>query len=181
MRGVQAVAARQEARVPREMRSHPDLPKVVEALSRSYRPLWRESSVEVPVVPFSEGLAAALRRASQKGFLVRGLETASEVLGNEKRGIDRSSSEGGSSAATGISRLIVAATDGSERFYRAVESLLVAHRPRVLAVLAEADAYRFGEEVFRTGRLCRLVLVTRRKAVADVLLALAHAETACGG
>jgi len=72
-----------------------------------------------------------------------------------------------------VSRLLVMADDGAERFYRQVERLLLRHGPRVLAVRLEVDADTLGEMVFGPGRRARLLLLAHKEAVSGVLLSMA--------
>ena len=71
-----------------------------------------------------------------------------------------------------ISRLLILANDGAERFYRNVETILYRHKPRVLAVLHEIDAIGLGELLFGPGNIARLVMLNHKQAVGSVLLAM---------
>lgn len=71
-----------------------------------------------------------------------------------------------------VSRLLVLADDGAERFYRHVETVLRRHGPRVLAVRVEVDAGALGELLFGPGHLVRLLMIEHKKAVCAVLLAM---------
>ena len=72
-----------------------------------------------------------------------------------------------------ISRLLVLADDGAERFYRRVEALLRRHGPRLMAVRLGIDAEGLGEMLFGPGRAARLLLIEHKTAVGAILLALA--------
>ncbi len=64
--------------------------------------------------------------------------------------------------------------DGSERFYRNVESLIQRHTPRVLALRLTTDEGTLGELLFGPDQRARLLLVEHKDAVSTVLLALAE-------
>ena len=72
-----------------------------------------------------------------------------------------------------ISRLLILANDGAERFYRQVESLLQRHGPRVMAVRLQADAEQLGGLLYGPGRAARLLMIVHKAAVGAALMALA--------
>jgi hypothetical protein len=72
-----------------------------------------------------------------------------------------------------VSRLLLLADDGADRFYRQVETLLRRHGPRVLAVVLEIDEHGLGELLFGPGRVARLLMLEHKQAVGSVLLAMA--------
>jgi hypothetical protein len=80
-----------------------------------------------------------------------------------------------------ISRLLLLADDGADRFYRRVESLLRRHGPRVLALRLDLDAAALGGLLFGPGRRARLLLIEHKDAVCRVLLALAGEGEDTGG
>ncbi len=71
-----------------------------------------------------------------------------------------------------VSRLLVLADDGAERFYRQVERLLRRYGSRVLAVRLEADADALGELLFGTNGRARLLMLNHKEAVSAFLLAM---------
>ena len=73
-----------------------------------------------------------------------------------------------------VSRLLILARDGAQRFYRNVETLLRRHGPRVLAVRLEIDEKGLGELLFGPHQVARLVMLEHKNAVASVLLAMAE-------
>ena len=72
-----------------------------------------------------------------------------------------------------VSRLLLLANDGAERFYRNVEAMLHRHGHRVLAILLEIDASGLGELQFGPGSIARLVMLEHKQAVGSALLAMA--------
>jgi hypothetical protein len=104
---------------------------------------------------------------------VRSLEKAEQTLAAEERGQQMADRQSGIVRGVRISRLLVLANDGAERFYRRVEALLRQHGPRLIAVRLAIDARGLGEMLFGPGRAARLVLVERKTAVGAILLTLA--------
>jgi hypothetical protein len=105
--------------------------------------------------------------------VIRGLEGAERALAAEDRGLRLVHGAGAMGSHVRVSRLLVLAADGAERFYRHVETLLRRHGPRLLAVRVDADAGVLGELLFGPGRLARLLMIEHKEAVSAVLLAIA--------
>lgn len=160
-------------RLPRAVEADPRAAEILRRLAVETLPLWREGGLCVPVVSLTIELAAALRKVRGTGRVVRSLENAETVLAAEERGQRMADKESGVVRGVRISRLLLLADDGADRFYRNVETQLQRHGGRVLALRLAADAVTLGELLFGPGQRARLVLVERKEAVTAVLLALA--------
>jgi hypothetical protein len=168
-------------RLPRLVEADPRGPDVLRRLSTHTMPLW-SAGVEVPTVELNPDLAEVLRSAERAGQVIRGLESAERALAAEERGLRLARGASQMRPDVRISRLLVLADDGAERFYRRVETLLRRHGPRVLAVRLDMDARALGESLYGPGRLVRLLMIMRKEAVSAILLAIAgHGEGAEGG
>lgn len=159
-------------RLPRAVEADPRAAEILRRLAAETLPLWREGGLRVPVVPLTSELAAALRKVRGTGRVVRSLENAETVLAAEDRGQRMADKESGVVRGVRVSRLLLLADDGADRFYRNVETQLQRYGGRVLALRLAADAVTLGELLFGSGQRARLVLVERKEAVAAVLLAL---------
>jgi hypothetical protein len=159
-------------RLPRLVEADPRGPDVLRRLSTHTMPLW-SAGVEVPTVELNPDLAEVLRSAERAGQVIRGLESAERALAAEEQGLRLAQGDSHRRAHVRISRLLVLADDGAERFYRHVETLLRRHGPRVLAVRLNVDARALGELVFGPGRRVRLLMVVHKEAVGAMLLAMA--------
>lgn len=148
---------------------------LLEQLAANARPLWSQSPLLVPSVIAQDEWKTALRSASQSGFIVRGLEAAERRLAEEQRGLSLVEKEPRETGVR-ISRLLLVANDGAERFYRNVEALLKRHGPRLYAIRLELDEHDLGELLFGADRVARLVLVDHKSAVAAVFQAIARVE-----
>ena len=160
-------------RLPRQVESDPRAQQLLHVLTAKTRVLWQEGELEVPVAALRSELAAALRSAFGAGRVVRSLESAERTLAAEERGLSLADRQSIVPRGVRVSRLLVMADDGAERFYRQVERLLLHHGPRVLAVRLEVDADTLGEVVFGPGRRARLLLLDHKEAVSGVLLSMA--------
>jgi hypothetical protein len=160
-------------RLPRSTEEDPGAAHLASEIAARARPLWAGGKLSAVQAAPAPALKAALKRARSAGQIVRGLEGAERALAAEERGqlhVDRKT---GVERGRRVSRLLVLADDGAERFYRNVESLLRRHATRVLAVRLSADEHALGEMLFGPDERARLLLIEHKDAVSAVLLALA--------
>jgi hypothetical protein len=160
---------------PREIESEPGAAALRERLVALARPLWREGTIAAPVVPLDAALAAALAAAGPPGTLVLGLEAATSALDREERGLAAADARAQATRPARVSRLLLLADDGAERFYRAAESTARRHGARVLTCRVAAPSDALGRAVLGHPAGVKAVLVRHKQAVAAVLRALAAA------
>jgi len=160
-------------RLPRLVESDPRGKQLLNILTTQTRPLWQGSELEVFLYKLNPELAAVLRNALNAGQVVRSLENAERTLDAEERGLRMVDRRSDKPRGVRISRLLLLADNGAERFYRQVERLLRHHGHRVLAVRLEMDADTLGELLFGPGHLVKLLMLNHKKAVCEVLLAMA--------
>ncbi len=161
-------------RLPKSVESDPRGPQLLSNLTTHARPLREGSEIAIPVVGMTRELAEALRSAYSAGQVVRSLENAERKLAAEERGLQMADRQSGSPRGVRVSRLLLIADDGSERFYRQIETLLLRHGPRVLAVRLEIDEQGLGELLYGPGQVARLLMLEHKQAVGSVLLAIAE-------
>lgn len=159
-------------KLPRRLEADPRLPAIQAVLTRELRLLWAGGTVYAPHVPLTTGLEQELRRALHFRHLERGLEHIEQVLGNEKRGLSAQLAKQGATAARRVSRLLLVANDGAERFYRACESLMLAHTDRLLCVVVESPSGELAQNLFGEDRSIKALLISDKEAVTETLLAL---------
>ncbi len=160
-------------RLPRKVEEECDAGRLANELVARAQPLWAGGELRVARAELAPGLEAALRSAYSAGRIVRGLEGAERALGVEKRGQKRVDHKTGVDRGQRVSRLLLLANDGSDRFHRRVESLLLRHAPRVLALRVSAAEDTLGRLLVGRDQVARLLLVKHKDAVSAVLLALA--------
>jgi hypothetical protein len=161
-------------RLPKLVEADPRGQELLRGLTAHARPLWPGGKVRVPTVAFNPALAEALRAAHKTGQLVRSLENAEHRLEAEGRGLDLVDQKSGVSRGERVSRLLVLADNGAERFYRKVEKLLRQHGPRVLALRLDVKAETLGQMLFGSGHRALLLLLAHKEAVSAMLLSLAE-------
>jgi hypothetical protein len=160
-------------RLPKSVESDPRGSQLLCNLTTHTRLLWQRSEIRIPVAGMTLELAEALRQAYSAGCVVRSLENAERTLAAEERGLRMADRQSGLPRGVRISRLLLLANDGAERFYRHIEALLRRHGPRVLAVCLEIDENGLGELLFGPHCVARLLMLEHKQAVASVLLAMA--------
>ena len=158
---------------PRDIEADPCAAALRARLASGAIPLWRESTTIVPVLPLDRALAAALGHAAREGTLVRGLEAASTALDREELGLAALATRDGTARAQRISRVLLLANDGAERFYRAADRTTRRHAARLLTCRLDVPADELGRVVVGGPAAVKAVLVHRKGAVAAVLRALA--------
>ena len=160
-------------RLPKSIASDPRAPRLLDALVHADCPLWPGGTLKVREARLRTDLQDALRAAHHAGRIVRSLEKAEHKLATEARGQQMADQKSGLSRGDRLSRLLLVANDGSERFYRQVERLVLRHGPRVMAVQLVIDAEGLGNHLFGPGASARLVMIDHKEAVGAVLLTLA--------
>jgi len=159
-------------RLPRLVETDPRRQELLRILTARARLLWPGGKIRVPTVAFSPNLAEALRTAHRAGQVVRSLEGAERRLAAEDRGLGLVDQQSGVLRGARVSRLLLVADDGADRFYRQVERLLHRQGPRVLALRLDVRAETLGPMLFGPGRRAVLLLLDHKEAVGAVLLAL---------
>lgn len=154
------------------MDGDPRAPAVQARLESASERLWPGGTLAVLDATLDDALCAVLQRAVDDGRITRGLESASKALDAEARGLDRADANAGTTRGARISRLLLLANDGAERFYRHVESLLARHAGRAIAVRLDVDAAALGARVFGDGAIAKLVMLDHKMAVAAALYAI---------
>jgi hypothetical protein len=160
-------------RLPKSVESEPRGTQLLRNLTTHTRLLWQGSEIEIPVARMTLELAEVLKKAYSAGQVVRSLEKAERTLAEEERGLRMADRQIGVPRGVRVSRLLLLANDGAERFYRQIDALLRRHGPRVLAVRLEIDENGLGELLFGAGRVARLLLLEHKHAVGSALLAMA--------
>ena len=160
-------------RLPRTIEDEFGATNLASELVARARPLWAGGTLSVAQAEVTPALEAALASAFSAGQIVRGLEAAERVLSAEERGLKHVDRKTGVERGVRVSRLLVLAGDGAERFYHDVESLLHQHGPRVLALRLSVDESTLGRLLFGPDQVARLLLVEHKNAVSMVLRALA--------
>ncbi len=135
-----------------------------------------EGELVVPLLTVTAALAQALRTAQRRGHLRIGLEAAEEKLAHERRGLLKMEREQGLQVGKRISRLILVADDGTDRFYRSVEWLAKDHASRMLVCRLAIPGAEIGRILFGEERNIKLLLVDHKDTVSLIFQSLIPEE-----
>lgn len=162
-----------ELRLPRAVEAHPAASRFAGELQARSAPLWTDGETNAVCCTLTPRVALCLENARDAGHLARGLEGAARELAAEDRGLRKVDRRTNVVRGGRVSRVLVLANDGAERFYRNVDKLVREHRPRVLALRTTSDQEALAASIFGPGQLVRALLLTHKDAVSELLLALA--------
>ncbi|MDY0186569.1 MAG: hypothetical protein RBR16_01460 [Syntrophus sp. (in: bacteria)] len=151
--------------LPRELQSSENGAAIQAALQAQTRRLRSESDLAVPVLALNSLLSQVLKTAERRGHLCIGLEAAGEKLARERKGLLKMVREQGLFVGERISRLILVANDGTERFYRSVDWLAKDHGSRMLVCLLDVPGIEIGRILFGKERNIKLLLIDHKDTV----------------
>ena len=160
---------------PREIEADPCATALRARLDAAAAPLWANGTAAAPRLHAEPPLVAALERLAREGALVLGLEAAQAALDSEEAGLAALAAREKKARPSRVSRVLLLASDGAERFYRAAESLTRAHATRLLTCRLDTAAETLGRHVLGRPASVKAVLVQRKGAVSAVLRAIAGA------
>lgn len=161
-------------KLPREVEADPRHDAIAKLLAQDMRQLWERGTIKVSHVPNSPALEQALDDAQRDRQLERGLEKIETLLRAEQKGITELREKQGQEPANRVSRLLIIPDECPERFYRSCESLLFKNSDRLLGLRVNVPYNVFAQHLFGEGALVKVLLISDRKASANVLFALVH-------
>ena len=166
---------------PREIEAEARVAEALRArLAAAEQPLWAGAAIAAPRMSMGPALADRLGRAARADALVLGLEAAAARLDREAHGLAAADARRGEARGARVSRLLLVADDGAERFYREVERVARRHGARLLVCRLALDAAALGAAVTGRGSRVKAVLVEDKHVVADLLGALAREAEPAG-
>ena len=161
-----------EVLLPKKLETGPEARDILKVLDSHLRPVRQWKDLVVPSFDLSESIINSLYSARRTGRLIRGLEASEKRLNAEREGIANIDVKTGSRRKERVSRLIIIANDGSERFYRQVNKLVGQNRSRVLTIHLDATSFELGERLFGSGKRVLFLLINHKDAVIDLLTSL---------
>jgi len=160
---------------PRDIEADPCGAALRTRLDADAAPLWANGTIPAARIGAGLPLIALLERLAREGALVLGLEAAQAALDAEEAGLAALAARDKKARPARVSRVLLLASDGAERFYRAAESLTRAHATRLLTCRLDVAAETLGPHVVGRPASVKAVLVQRKGAVSAVLRAIAGA------
>ena len=158
--------------LPKKLEETEEGEKILSVLKSRIKPTKPGNEYRVPSFPVSQSIINALNSARRTGRLIRGLEDAEKKLASERTGIENVDEKTGSGRKERISRLVIIANDGSDRFYRQTKKLVEKNRPRVLEIQLDVTSFELGESLFGPGKRAVFLLINHKDAVINFLTSL---------
>ena len=159
-------------KLPRLLETETENQLLFHAMQKSFQVFSPDGTVKVPYVELSENLIQALAFARRCGTLRGGLESIETLLQTEEAGLASLRSRQKSKDPNRISRVLIFSNDGSERFYRHCEAVLLKYGSRVFGIKINADSNLLGKSFFGKEKAVKAMLVSRKDAVIKVLSAI---------
>ena len=166
----------EETILPRKLQSSENEEAIRTALSSHTEKLREEGNLVVPLLSVNSALAGALQTAERRGHLRIGLEAAEGKLSRERQGLLKMQQEQGLVVGKRISRLILVADDGTDRFYRSVEWLAKDHQSRLLVCRLNVPGMEIGRILFGEERNIKLLLIDHKDTVSLIFQTLIPEE-----
>lgn len=163
-------------KLPKVFADDPRSARLYARFARSERPLRPGGTVIVSWLPFDGDLIQALKSVYGTGHLAQGLELIAATLDREAKGLELARAKTGQVASGRLSRLVLLASDGSERFYRDAEGLLTRHAERVWGCRIDASSEALGAAFTPKGKAAKALLIDERRALELFLSRLASTD-----
>jgi hypothetical protein len=165
------------AKLPKSLLAHPKRVALEALLAERSAPLRAEGTQNAARVPFDDGFRQALKVALGTTRVMQGLELMAELLAKEQKGLKLVQEKTGQAPPARASRLLILASDGSDRFYREAERLLARHGDRLLAMVVEATGEELGAAYSSKDKAVKALMINDRDAMA--LFLGAYADSVC--
>jgi len=156
-----------EMKLPKQLEKEGVEPDVRAALEKESVALYNDSAIVIPVLKLTPKLRTNIFHAKSVGELIIGYETIAKALANELRGLKKIDSLGDR-----VSRLLIAANDGSPRFYRELAFLRKRQGARVLICRLDVDSLLMGDVLGFKDQVVKAVLLNKKKSVTNILKSL---------
>ncbi len=144
--------------LPKNLKDHPRLEEIAQRFTDAMDPLWPGGKILVARWAFDSSMRDALRLPFEKSHMVQGLELISDHLAREQKGLKAALAKHAKPPSPRMSRLLIVAQDGSERFYRDAESLIAKHADRLSACIVAVDSLELGRHIGAKGPVKALMI-----------------------
>jgi hypothetical protein len=161
-----------DIRLPRQLEADETAEAIRRALMARTVKLWPGGTLDVARITPNDRLRKALLVARLQGRLRFGFEAIVDRLESEQKGILNVRRRADAPYGDRVSRLLLFSSDGAERLYRHIESLLQANAPRLLGCLLDIDGHALGNLLTGKERPIKLVMAEHKDAVSGILLAM---------
>lgn len=160
-------------KLPKNIQELPNLAALEAYFTMREAPLPGQKVV-VSKWPLNAALEAALKVALGTGHLIQGLELIAKDLDREAKGIKAVQEKSGQPPAQRLSRLVLLANDGADRFYHDAASMLGRNADRAWGCLIDATAADLGKAFTAKGGPAKALMINDKTALGLFLTTLAQ-------
>lgn len=163
-----------ELKMTRTVEADPRHKSIEELLKKDRICLWEKSALKVSRIQLTPSLATCLQTVIERKQLKTGLDQIERLLNNEQKGLLALKSKENTPSSNRVSRLLIVSSDGSERFYRSCEKILLHQKDRLLLLYLDEHSDKLAEGLMmpKSKMILKALLITEKEAVSDVLLSL---------
>lgn len=157
-------------KLPKGLKDHPLEPKIAAWLTSELRLLRGDGTLRVPTLSWNPVVDSALSKILKAGHLVQGLDQIDREMRKELHGLKQVAEKDGSPLPDRLSRLLILASDGSDRFYHNAESMALVHKERLAVCVIKADSEQLGASFSKKKQPLKALLINDRKALEAFLI-----------
>ena len=157
-------------KLPKGLNDHPLAPSIDKWFRENQGPLRLGGEMTVAALNWSPQLEAAIFGVQHAEHLLQGLELIKRAMDKETHGLNSVSNKTGVPVPERLSRLLLLSCDGSDRFYRQAEGLLLANQDRMSGCIISADSETLGVLFSKKKLPLKALLINDRKALETFLL-----------
>jgi len=157
-------------KLPKGLNEHPLASSIDSWFRQNQGPLRLGGEQTVAALKWSPQLEAAIFAVQHAEHLLQGLELIKRAMEKETHGLISVSKKTGLPIPERMSRLLLLSCDGSDRFYRQAEGILVANQERMTGCIISTDSQVLGGLFSKKKLPLKALLINDRKALEAFLL-----------
>jgi hypothetical protein len=157
-------------KLPKGLKDHPLETKITAWLTTDLRLLRSGGSLRVPTLLWNPTVESALEKVLKAGHLLQGLDQIDRDMRKELHGLKQVAEKGDAPLPDRLSRLLILASDGTDRFYHNAESMALVHKDRLAVCVIKADSEQLGANFSKKKQPLKALLITDRKALEAFLI-----------
>lgn len=157
-------------KLPKGLKDHPLEAKISTWFAQNQGPIRPGGTATVAALGWTPAVQTGLAAVLVNEHLLQGLDLIERAMRKELNGLKAVAQKSNNPMPERMSRLLLLASDGSERFYRQAESILLEHRGRMTACILTADSVVLGAAVSKKNLPVKGLLITDRKSLEGFLI-----------
>lgn len=159
-------------KLPKGLKDHPLEAKISAWFQQNQGPIRPGGTATVAALNWSPTVEKALTTVLAGENLLQGLDLIERAMRKELNGLKALAQKANNTVPERLSRLLLLASDGSERFYRQAESILLEHQGRMTGCILTADSTVLGAAMSKKNQPLKSLLIDDRKSLEGFLIAV---------